>query len=390
MLGKLRTQTLFSVYLLGFIFAFHVALSTYINSSFLSVFMPENWVGIIYTSGSLLTIVLFFIFPLFLKKIGNYRLTLLLIILEMFALAGLVIFESFFWLTTSFLTSFITISLIYLSLDVFLEGFSSDKVTGRIRGLYLTIVNLGWIFAPMISGLILSSGDYWKIYAASFILLIPGLFILFGGLKKFKDPIYPVLPVWHTAKEIVSNRDLRNIFGSHFLLNFFYSLMIIYTPIYLNKYVNFSWEQIGLIFGIMLLPFVFIQFPLGQLSDKRFGEKEILSVGFIITAISTATLAFLPLNTGLWLWAFLLFMTRVGASAIEVMSDTYFFKKVNNSNSDIISMFRTSRPLAYIVAPLLITTLINISKLELKYVFLVLGLIMFLGLKFSLSIKDTK
>ncbi len=89
-------------------------------------------------------------------------------------------------------------------------------------------------------------------------------------------------------------------------------------------------------------------------------------------------------------WDSILFVTRIGASIIEVMCDTYFFKKVDSLNANIISFFRMSNPIAYIVAPLFAVIMLNFFSLELQYLFLALGLIMFIGLKFSLSLEDTK
>ena len=55
----------------------------------------------------------------------------------------------------------------------------------------------------------------------------------------------------------------------------------------------------------------------------------------------------------LWLWAVILFATRVGAATIEVMSESYFFKVINEKNADEISFFRNTFPLSYVIAPLI-------------------------------------
>ncbi len=386
----LKDYSLFFVYLLGFLFAFHTALPAYVNSSFLDVFLPENSIGLVYTMASIFTIFLFFLAPSVLKKFGNYHTALFLVGLEILALLGLILGQTPFWLVTFFMVSLITIPFIYLSWDIFLEGFSNDEETGKIRGIYLTLGNLAWVFSPLICGLILVNGDYWKIYLAALVFLIPTFFILIKKLKDFKDSDYQAVSVWQTFQEVGRDKNIRNIFSSNFLLHFFYSWMTIYTPIYLHKYIGFSWTEIGVIFGIMLLPFVFIQFPLGRIADEKLGEKEILSTGFIIMALSTFILFFIPQTGGLWLWALLLLVTRIGASSVEIMNDTYFFKKVNNLNTNIISFFRISRPLAYVLGPLIMTLTMNLFGADHGQPFFVLGLIMLLGLLFSLNLKDTR
>lgn len=378
------------VYLLSLFFAFHVALPTFINSSFLNLFLTEKLLSFVYIIASVITIILFFLSPLILRKIGNYRLAISLIILEAFSLLTLILAKNVVLLILAFTASLIFISFFYFSLDIFLEGFSVDKKTGKIRGLYLTLSNLSWILSPLLAGFILTNSDYWKIYLASLLFLIPIFFILVLRFKNFSDSKYEITSGWQTVLQILASKNIRNIFGTNFLLNFFYSWMTIYTPLYLHKYIGFSWEQIGIIFSIMLLPFVFFQYILGKFADEKWGEKEILVLGFVIIGSSTLSLFFLPINTSLWVWAAILFVTRIGASSVEIMSDTYFFKNVGVLNANIISFFRMARPLAYILGPLVLALSLNLFPAGSGQIFLVLGLIMFTGLYFSLRIKDTK
>jgi len=248
---------------------------------------------------------------------------------------------------------------------------------------------LAWVFAPLIVGLILVNNEYWKVYAVAFLFLIPVALILLTSLKKFKDSDYQAPNILSTLKKVSQHKNLSNIFWSSFLLQFFYSWMTIYTPIYLNRSMGFSWGQIGVVFSIMLLPFIFVQFPLGRLADKKYGEKEILSIGFIVMAIATGVIFFMT-TKNIFLWGGLLFITRIGAAAVEVMNDTYFFKKVGSLDANIISLFRMSRPIAYILGPLVATVILSFFTADLKYLFIVLGLLMFFGLRFSLALKDTK
>ena len=190
-----------------------------------------------------------------------------------------------------------------------------------------------------------------------------------------------------TLLQVFKNRDIRSIFVTQFLLRFFYSWMVIYTPIYLYQHIGFNWSTIGVIFFIMILPFVLLEIPLGRIADKVLGEKEILTVGFIIIAIFCALIGFTESINPAW-WAFLLFGTRVGASSVEIMSETYFFKLIDGEDTNLISVFRDMRPLAYIIAPLV--TSISLFFVDLQQTFIILAVIVLSGVIFSLAIKDTK
>lgn len=385
-----KSHKIFSIYLIGFLFAFYVALPTYINSSFLETFMSADFVGIIYTLMSILMIGGFFVAPLILRRFGNYRVAVILVLVEILVSLGLALAQTPFWSLIFFGLRLLAIPFIYFLLDIFLEGFSKNISTGNIRGWFLTLGNLAWIFAPLVSGLILTNGDYWRVYLASTLLLIPVLILLKMNLAHFHNSPDRVIHMGQAVRRLVGNKDLRNIYFSIFLLYFFYSWMTIYTPLYLHKVVGFSWGEIGTILSIMLLPFIFVQVPLGRLADKKWGEKEILSIGFVVISFFTALLFFIPASYGLWWWAGILFMTRVGAGAVEVMCDTYFFKKVGAVNADLISIFRMSNPVAYVLGPLVATLVLSLLPVNMNFLFLILSVIMLGGLFFSLALKDTR
>jgi MFS family permease len=389
MINNSKSSGLFSVYLVGFLVALSVALMTYINSSFLSSFIEERFIGFIYIAASIFTILCFLILPFILKKFGNYKVTLFLVVLELCALLGIAFFQILPWLIAIFVINLTLIPLIYFSMDIFLEGLSSNRQTGVIRGIYLTAVNLAWIISASLGGRILAGSDYWKIYLFSYIFLSPVVLILIFKLREFKDSPYEAPHLWQTIKSVWKNKDVHYIFMAVFLLQFFYAWMVIYTPLYLHNYIDFSWIEIGKIFSIMLLPFVFIQFLAGKLADRYCGEKEMLSIGFIIMAISTMMIFFVT-GKSLLVWSLILFTSRIGAAMVEVMCDVYFFKKVDNKNANMISFYRMAGPMAYVVGPLLAILILYIPGFDMRSLFFILGFIMLFGLRCSLTIKDTK
>ncbi|MCX6712517.1 MAG: MFS transporter, partial [Candidatus Vogelbacteria bacterium] len=180
---------------------------------------------------------------------------------------------------------------------------------------------------------------------------------------------------------------IRRILIIDFLLNFFYAVMVVYMPLYLHDHIGLSWSAIGLAFTIMLLPFVLFELPLGKIADKWLGEKEILIGGIIIISLSTMATAFLSLPNWV-LWAVILFLTRTGAATIEIMKETYLFKKLDGTDTGIISLSRINVPFSYLVGPVFVSLVLMTT--DFKYVFLLLGLIMLIGLKYAWELRDTK
>ncbi|MEQ1561091.1 MAG: MFS transporter [Nitrospira sp.] len=382
-----QSKLLNTLFLSNVFISFHYALVIYINSSFLNGFFTETQVSALYIIGSIIDTVLLLNASKILEKIGSFNFALSVILLEFVSTVGMALAYSSFLAGLYFLIHLISISLVLFNMDVFIENVSADtSTTGSVRATYLTITNMTIVLAPVLLSFILTDSHYYYIYIASALFMLP----LWNLVKKFRfietAKIHHI-KVKETLSEYVRNKDLYNIFVSQFLLQLFYAYMVIYTPIYLEKYIGFSWHEIGLIFTIMLLPFVFFEVPVGELADMKYGEKEFLTIGFIIMGISTLIISFIT-TKDFWLWAVILFVTRIGASVVEVSNESYFFKQVNKEKTDVISFFRVSRPVSFIVAPLLAT--LTFQFIPFQYIFIIIGSIMILGTHFSLALKDTK
>ncbi len=378
---------LYTFCIVGFIFALHNSLPTYINSTFLSKFVSEDIVSMLYITSSVLTIFAFLSFHHVLNKIGNYKATIVSICVQIVLLLILAYGNSAIAILPAFIISLVISSLLSLNLDIFLEDQTATRETGGIRGIFLTAVNAGWVVAPLITGALLDGHtNYPMVYVGALILILPFGYIIKKNFSTFKDPHYSHATVKATAHKVFHNRDLKKIFTANIILQSFYAWMVIYTPIYLYKYVGFGWDDIGLIFTIMLLPFVLVDYPLGKLADKKYGETEIMSIGFLILGIATIGLAYIS-GKNIFLWTGILFITRIGAATVEMMIETYFFKKVPEKDLDVLGFFRMTRPLAYIIAPLIAT--IALGLVGHQAMFIILGAICLCGLYFSLTIRDT-
>lgn len=378
---------LYTFCIIGFIFTLQASLPTYINSSFLSTFMPEDVVSALYILASVGTIFAFLFYHHVLNIFGNYKSTIALTIIQIVLLGCLIWAKDIFLVGPAFVLSLITVSMLALGIDIFLEDSTSTRDTGGTRGIFLTAVNAAWVIAPLIVGMLIDGTENYRlIYAGALVLILPFVYMLRKNFKNFVDPHYSHATVKATAHKVFHSRDLKKIFAANLILQSFYAWMVIYTPIYLNKYIGFDWEQIGLIFTIMLLPFVLVDYPLGKLADKKYGEAEIMSIGFLILGVSTIALAYIE-GPHILMWMTILFITRIGAATVEMMIETYFFKKVPEKDLNVLEFFRITRPSAYIIAPIIAT--VALSTLGHQAMFIVIGALCLCGLYFSLTIHDT-
>lgn len=383
-INQLKAVRIFLIlFVATLLFSFSTYFIYFTNSTYLESHVGTQNVGYIYAIGAILNILIYILIPKFLRRFGNFKLILWITSITALLLLALATVKT----TPSVLTVFIIFQgvspVIAYCIDIFLEKFSPPGAMGSIRGIYLTMVTIPAIVAPSIAGLILSQPDYWKLYLIAAIFLVPFIIIMVSYFRKFEDPYYPKLHAVEVAKKFYHNHNIFDIFLDNFLLNLFYCWMTIYMPLYLRNIVGLEWSEIGLIFSIMLLPFLLLQIPVGKIADKHRDEKYLLMFGFFIIAGTTLLIPFIE-GKSIVMWATILFTSRVGASIVEVASESFFFKHVHASNTGYISLFRLTRSLPFLVTPLVG---ILIPYIELKFTFIILGLIMLLGIRYAIKIK---
>lgn len=374
------------MYILSFLFTLHIALSAYVNSTFLSNIISEKYVGILYTLASLTTLLLLSKSSSVLKFFGNKKLTLWLLLANMLSLVGMITSQNPYIVGTSFVVFVSTNTQILFCIDIFIEHFGDKNTVGKTRGLYLTIINLAWMLSPLLTSfLITKEGGYKTIYIVAFIATIIMTIGLFFSVKTFEDKTYKKTPFLETYRYLKTNHHMLAITMINFILQFFYAWMVIYTPIYLYQHIGLGWNQIGIIFVIMLSPFVIFGLPVGILIDKyHIRKRTLLYFGFFIVSISTFLISGIT-SQSVILWSIVLFMTRVGASIIETASEIYFFTHIKEEETYLLSIYRDMNPVAYIVAPLLGTVIL--LYLPFKFLFIILFIILLSGFYYIPRLK---
>lgn len=382
-----QSPLLNTLFLSNIFISFHYALIIYINSSFLSSVFTETQVSALYIIGSIASTFCLVKASQILERTGIYIFAITATILEIITVFGLSIFSTPLLIGLCFIIHTAMISLVMFNMDVLIEIAESDKNTiGSIRATYLTLTNITIVLAPFCLSWILVAKEYKNAYLLSAISMLP-LYFLFKKFKNVKTGTIQHINVKETFSVFVKNVNLYNILLIQFILQLFYAFMVVYTPIYLERHIGFSWSEIGVIFTIMLLPFVLFEVPVGELSDDKYGEKEFLTIGLVIMGLSTLFISFITAKV-LWIWAVILFITRIGASFVEVSTESYFFKIIDKEKTDVISFFRITRPVSFMVAPVIATIILQFIPFQ--YIFIFIGTIMIVGTRYSLPLIDTK
>lgn len=382
-----RTHMVYTVAIIGFIFSLHMVLPMYSNSSFLSVYMDQRTLGLTYMVGAAISILGYLVAPDVIRRIGNYKTAVILILAQMLLFWGLVSVTDPLWLAAIFALQSAAVALIGLAMDIFLEVYTSSTHVGAIRGLYTATLNASWVIGPLLGSMLIGAqNDFRNTYIASFAMLFPLLYLIYRNFPRFADPNYIHLSPWQLVRHVSHNKSWVALFVANFMLQVFYAWMVVYSPLYLSRVMGFSWESIGIIFTVMLVAFPLVQYPLGKIADRRYGEKEIMIAGFAVMAVATVAMSFIS-SREVAVWAIAFFATRLGAAAAEIMIETYFFKTTSPRDTEALGLFRVTRPLAYFVAPIVAGASMMFAANE--YSFFTIGLVTLLAVIPAALIKDT-
>lgn len=357
----------------SFLMGFNASLLAYVMSSYLKEVLGTDNVGIIYLFSYLVILFILLHLHKIIYVFGKSFVLHVAVFLKIISIAGLIFFPVSFTGIWFFILYIITGTLSWTVLGTILESFSVDNESGRIRGMHLTITNAGYLMGPLLATQLLNKYGFNGIFMLSFLVYSVMFIFTMLYIRKTNHKFRKKIDVMELLKKVVRRKDIMRIYYASFALEFFYALMIIYVPIYLLE-KGFTWDQLGVAFTLMLIPFVLVQYPMGLIADKKTGEKEFLLFSFFILGLSTLMFYFSE-SGDIMVWATILILGRIGAALVEILRESYFFKRIDGNDVDIIDFFGTARPVAHIVATAISSVILLF--LPTKSVFLVVALICF-------------
>lgn len=333
----------------------NAALSFFASPFLLEIGISESTVGLLFAGASLCGLAVLSLFPLLIQYCGARCLFVhggTLLTVSLFALAtspGVIVSLAFL------LIALLASLLLWSVFDIGLEyTTTNENETGRTRSIFLTTVNAGFVAVPSIAGFLVTTGGFSTLFVA--LGISTGISTLYGWYAFPHVPRTPqnTLRMAEILDVLVTQPNIRRVFSAQFMLQAFYTFMVVYMPIMLVSTYGLSLQEMSIVFSIAMLAFLIVEPPVGFISDTWLGEKEIMIAGFVILVLSTAALPLLA-GASLTAWAALMFTTRVGAASIEITTESYFFKHVNSTNLVQVSAYRMLSALARLVVPLLAT-----------------------------------
>lgn len=447
-----RSQKLLKIgFALTFLHGLQFALLIYVLSDYLSMYIDNRYISVFYLVSSLVSLYISSSYHRLLKYYHNYGTSIIITSILMFALLVMGLADNP-WLICFYSAVYLIInnSLLYIALNLYVDEWAIPEGMGAIRGINLTLSSISLVLGLLLSRVLLSIDisqyKFLSYFNSKFAILIIFdlllVYIMNSIIRHYyanlTEPKYHGGNIWNMIRSIHRNRDIYGVFMAQLSLQTFISIMVAYFVTYLLKfnYVNMQ-DYVGYIMPIALLPFVLLPYKVGELCDRKLGEKEFIILGTLIMSIS---LIFIPIlshynnklldtnynnylannrlseiaisghiipvgvqpildniNHNVYVqivmsWAALLLLGRIGATLVDTASNTYFYKRINNADNDAIALFTNMTSVGALFAALLAYMSYYIDDIfNINYTLFIMGaLFLVLTLNYTFRIRDTK
>lgn len=352
----------------NFFFAISTTITIFIAIPYLSQFIGDTYASLAVAAGALISVLSFPILPRLTARFGAQTLAIFFSLLQTLTFFVLALVPDVVIATLGIAIIIASQPFLYYTFDLLLAAVTLQKETGRVRTIFLTAYNIAAVGAPLLMGvLLLDTNNYGRVFLTLAMITIP-IVILFSGKKMPKGKAPRELHFGSALHTIFHDRNLSAVISASFFLDLFYMWAPLYIPIYLHNVLGMPWGQLGWIFSIMLLPFVFVEYPAGIIADKFRGDKKLMMLGFIIMGVAFATISFITAKTSVLLILVILVSSRIGAALVESMTETHFFRSVSEQDSEEIAAFRDTWPFANLIAPLIASIFFFVSGFSLFFI----------------------
>lgn len=237
------------------------------------------------------------------------------------------------------------LALFIFDVSLYIKHYSNFKTIAENEGKLGTFSNIGWILGPILGSIIaLKFGFAAAFFASAFVSLVALFVFFFVRLSNEETHFIHSRPFASNVKLFFKDPNLRKTYINNAGLGFIYSIWDL-LPLLMVK-LNAGLAIIGMTKTLMGIPQSVFEYPIGVMADKETGERKIFVVGYLLAALFTMFLGF---TTDLKLFIVFFFIAAIGSSFLEMTRDSYFYRQVPEKEVELISVYRTSDALPYLI-----------------------------------------
>jgi len=268
------------------------------------------------------------------------------------------------------------------SRGLIIEHLSDKQHLARDEGFAFTSMNLAWVLGPLIVGFLLTYiiEKYIFLLAALMITLSAFVFklskIKYSGVNKkvhknFVKNFYSFFTNKNRVKVYILNAGVT----------FWWSLIFIYSPLFIIK--HFSHSYVGYFLFFSMLPLVLTEYYSGKKASE-IGYKKIFLTGYLISGVLAVSCFFI--GNVYFILAALCF-AGFGIGLTEATTESYFFDILKKGEDQrYYAPYNTGIDAGQITGQFIPALILLV--LPFKSIFLFFGIVMLLLAVLSLKIKD--
>lgn len=252
------------------------------------------------------------------------------------------------------------LSLFILDISLYLKHYSNYREIAENEGKLGAFGNIGWLVGPLLGSLIADKFGFEAVFlfsAAVSLIALTTFFFIRLGHEEIRFPHRR--PFASNVKLFFADANLRKTYLNNAGLGFIYSIWD-FLPLLMLK-IGATIPIIGMTKTLMGVPQSIFEFPVGQMADKETGERKIFIVGYALAAIATLLLGF---TTNLPVFITIFFLAAIGTSFLEMTRDSYFFRQIKEKEIELVSVYRTSDTLPYLVGQGLAIAMLSFFPIE--------------------------
>ncbi len=183
----------------------------------------------------------------------------------------------------------------------YIADVTEPKERGKYFGIVGATIGFGFIIGPTVGGLVSGISLSAPVYLAAILTLINmlyGYFVLPESLSqenRMADFSLHHLNPFLQLQHVIKNNTLRSLMIIGFFYFFAFSELTTIITVFFKDILHWNPQNIGLYFFVLGIGDMFTQgFLTGKLTPK-FGPIKLVMAGFILTTISYAINAFIPI-----------------------------------------------------------------------------------------------
>lgn len=256
------------------------------------------------------------------------------------------------------------LALFIMDVSLYIKHYSRSHTLAENEGKLGSFGNIGWLVGPLLGGLLAARYNFEVVFLVSSCISFLALISFYfshrpGEQEKHTISVQSEKSFKENAREFMRDPNLRRTYLNNAGLGFIYSMWDM-LPVLMLK-IGATLPIIGLTKALMGVPLTVFEYPIGQLADKRTGERRIFIWGYGLAATCTFLLGF---TSNLRLFITIFFVAAVGVAMLEMTRDSYFFRQIKERQLGFVGVYRTSDALPYLVGQLCAVIILSFVAIE--------------------------